>query len=47
MHAQPTKPAPPTPIDEKKVELGGMPSNPQWDQIIEQNAARNTFFAGT
>jgi hypothetical protein len=35
-HAQPTKPAPPTPIDEKKVELGGTPWNPQWDQIIEK-----------
>ena len=35
-HAQATKPAPPTPIDEKKVELGGMPWNPQWDQIIEK-----------
>src|ERR1700732_3954639 len=36
LHAQATKPAPPTPIDEKKVELGGAPWNPQWDQIIEQ-----------
>ena len=35
-HAQATKLAPPTPIDEKKVELGGMPWNPQWDQIIEK-----------
>ena len=35
-HAQTTKPAPPTPIDEKKVELGGTPWNPQWDQIIEK-----------
>ena len=34
--AQTTKPAPPTPIDEKKVELGGRPWNPQWDQIIEK-----------
>jgi hypothetical protein len=34
--AQPTKPAPPTPIDEKKVELGGTPWNPQWDQIVEK-----------
>jgi hypothetical protein len=34
--AQMTKPAPPTPIDEKKVELGGMPWNPQWDAIIER-----------
>jgi len=36
LHAQATKPAPPTPIDEKKVELGGRPWNPQWDQIIEK-----------
>jgi hypothetical protein len=35
-HAQATKPAPPTPIDEKKVELGGKAWNPQWDQIIEK-----------
>src|SRR5580700_1649429 len=35
-HAQATNPAPPTPIDEKKVELGGTPWNPQWDQIIEK-----------
>jgi hypothetical protein len=34
--AQATKPAPPTPIDEKRVELGGTPWNPQWDQIIEK-----------
>src|SRR5450631_4103447 len=34
-HAQATKPVPPTPIDVKKVELGGTPWNPQWDQIIE------------
>jgi hypothetical protein len=34
--AQMTKPAPPTPIDEKKVELGGTPWNPQWDEIIEK-----------
>jgi hypothetical protein len=34
--AQATQPAPPTPIDEKKAELGGTPWNPQWDQIIEQ-----------
>jgi hypothetical protein len=34
--AQVTKSAPPTPIDEKKVELGGTPWNPQWDQIIEK-----------
>jgi hypothetical protein len=36
LHAQATKPAPPTLIDEKKVELGGTPWNPQWDQIIEK-----------
>ena len=36
LHAQATKPAPPTPIDEKKVELCGTPWNPQWDQIIEK-----------
>jgi hypothetical protein len=35
-HAQATKPAPPTPIDVKKVELGGTPWNSQWDQIIEK-----------
>jgi hypothetical protein len=35
-HAQATKPAPPTPLDLKKVELGGTPWNPQWDQIIEK-----------
>ena len=34
--AESTKPAPPTPIDEKKVELGGTPWNPQWDEIIEK-----------
>jgi hypothetical protein len=33
--AQAIQPAPPTPIDVKKVELGGTPWNPQWDQIIE------------
>src|ERR1700722_9230958 len=33
---QATKPAPPTPIDEKKVELGGTPWNPEWDEIIEK-----------
>src|SRR5580704_10005864 len=33
---QATKPAPPTPIDEKKVELGGTPWNPEWDQIVER-----------
>jgi hypothetical protein len=35
LHAQAIKSAPPTPIDVKKVELGGTPWNPQWDQIIE------------
>jgi hypothetical protein len=35
-HAQVIKPAPPTPIDMKKVELGGTPWNLQWDQIIEK-----------
>ncbi len=34
-HAQAIQPVPPTPIDVKKVELGGTPWNPQWDQIIE------------
>jgi hypothetical protein len=34
--AQVTKPAPPTPIDEKNLELGGAPWNPQWDQIVEK-----------
>jgi hypothetical protein len=36
LHAQATKPAPPTPIDEKKVELGGLPWNPEWDEIVEK-----------
>lgn len=31
-----TKAAPPTPIEEKKEELGGATWNPQWDQIVEQ-----------
>jgi hypothetical protein len=35
-HAQATKSAAPTPIDVKKVELGGMLWNPQWDQFIEK-----------
>jgi len=35
LHAQAIKTVPPTPIDIKKVELGGTPWNPQWDQIIE------------
>jgi hypothetical protein len=33
---QSTKPAPATPIDQQKVELGGVPWNPDWDQIIEK-----------
>jgi hypothetical protein len=36
LHAQATKPAPPTLIDEKKAELGGTPWNSQWDLIIEK-----------
>ncbi len=35
LSAQASKPAPPTPIDIKRVELGGTPWEPQWDQIIE------------
>jgi hypothetical protein len=35
-HAQAIEPVPPTPIDMKKVELGGTPWNPLWDQIIEK-----------
>ena len=35
-HAQATKLSPPTPIDEKKAELGGTPWNPEWDRIIEK-----------
>src|ERR1700730_4591224 len=35
-HAQAIQPVPPTPIDMKKVELGGTPWNPQWDQIIDK-----------
>jgi len=34
-HAQAIQPVPPTPIDIKKVALGGTPWDPQWDQIIE------------
>jgi hypothetical protein len=34
--AQAIKPVPPTPIDMKKVELGGTGWNPQWDQIIRR-----------
>jgi hypothetical protein len=35
LHAQAIQPVPPTPVDIKKVELGGTPWNPQWDGIIE------------
>ena len=35
-HTQAIQPVPPTPVDIKKVELGGTPWNPQWDQIIEK-----------
>jgi hypothetical protein len=35
-HAQATQAVPPTPIDMKKVELGGTPWNPLWDEIIEK-----------
>ena len=31
-----TKPAPATPIDAKKVELGGDTWDPQWDEIVEK-----------
>jgi hypothetical protein len=30
-----TKPAPATPLDTKKIELGGKTWNPQWDMIVE------------
>ncbi len=33
---QTTKPAPPTPIDAKKAELGGKTWDPAWDQIVEK-----------
>jgi len=36
LSAQTTKPAPPTPIDAKKAELGGKTWDPAWDQIVEQ-----------
>ena len=32
-----TKTAPPTPIEEKKVELGGNTWDPQWDEVIERS----------
>jgi hypothetical protein len=35
--AQETKPAPPTPIDAKKAEVGGKTWDPGWDQIVEQS----------
>ena len=34
--AQSTKPAPSTPIDAKKAELGGKTWEPEWDKIVEQ-----------
>jgi len=34
--AQTTQSAPPTPIDEKKVELGGTAWNAEWDDFIEK-----------
>lgn len=34
--SQATKPAPATPIDVKKAELGGTPWNPEWDAVIEK-----------
>ena len=36
LQTQTTKPVPPTPIDKKKVELGGSPWDPEWDQIVEK-----------
>ena len=36
VRAQETKPAPSTPIDAKKAELGGKTWNPDWDQIVEK-----------
>lgn len=35
-YAQQTKPAPPTPIDVKKADLGGKVWNPDWDLIVEK-----------
>jgi hypothetical protein len=35
-YAQQTKPAPPTPIDVKKADLGGKVWNPDWDVIVEK-----------
>lgn len=37
LFAQKTKPAPPTPIDAKKAELGGKTWDPAWDELIEQS----------
>ena len=37
LSAQAVKPAPATPIDVKKAELGGSPWDPQWDVVIEKN----------
>ena len=41
--SQATKPAPATPIDVKKAELGGTPWNPQWDAVIEKDIRRRCF----
>ncbi len=38
--AQTTKPAPSTPIDAKKAELGGKTWNPAWDRIVERAIPR-------
>ncbi len=40
LQAQTTKPAPPTPIDKKKAELGGTPWNPEWDRNHREGIAR-------
>ena len=37
LYAQTTKPAPATPIDAKKAELGGQVWNPAWDEFVEKN----------
>ena len=37
LYAQTTKPAPATPIDAKKAELGGHVWNPAWDEFVEKN----------
>jgi hypothetical protein len=36
LSAQATKPAPSTPIDAKKAELGGKTWDPAWDEIVEK-----------